>query len=67
MTEQGSDALRIYNGSTDATDAALLETFSGSTTPSVILFPEKTIYLQFSSDAHTQKRGFRISLKAYGK
>ena len=64
-TESCCDKLSIYSGTN--VNAIHLETLSGTSYPSQILFTGKRTYLKFTSDQNGGKKGFRILLKSYGK
>ena len=65
-TEYLSDFLVVYNGSNDK--GTRLDRRSGfSWYPSEIMFTGRNMYLRFTSDHYSNKKGFRISLNSYGK
>ena len=62
--ERGFDTLITYNGSND--NSQMLKELSGSIIPSDVMFTGKSMYLKFSSDAVGNRKGFRITVKAFG-
>ena len=64
-TESNVDTLSIYNASDD--DGEPIKKLSGFSTPSKIMLTGKLMHLKFTSDYNSNRRGFRILLKAYGK
>ena len=61
-----NDVLVVYNGSNDK--GIRLERRSGFYSyQSEIMFTGKNMYLKFTSDYYSNKKGFRILLNSYGK
>ena len=64
-TEKSYDFVRVYRGSS-ANEASLVQTFSGSQVPGVVVVDSRTAVLTFKSDGSGNEAGFVAVVSSTG-